>query len=52
MRVGLDLDGLLDERPDCFAFLTRALRAQGHFVGSITHSARRCSARSPPRTVL
>jgi hypothetical protein len=26
MRVGLDLDGLLDERPDFFAFLSVALK--------------------------
>jgi hypothetical protein len=32
MRIGLDLDGLLDERPDFFAFLTAALRREGHFV--------------------
>lgn len=37
MRVGLDLDGLLDERPDFFAFLTAALRAGGHFVAVLTY---------------
>lgn len=37
MRVGLDLDGLLDERPDFFAFLTAALRAGGHFVAILTY---------------
>jgi hypothetical protein len=37
MRVGLDLDGLLDERPDFFAFLTAALRASGHFVAVLTY---------------
>lgn len=37
MRVGLDLDGLLDERPDFFAFLTVALRATGHFVAVLTY---------------
>jgi hypothetical protein len=37
MRVGLDLDGLLDERPDFFAFLSTALRAGGHFVAVLTY---------------
>src|SRR3954465_7435631 len=37
MRIGLDLDGLLDERPDFFAFLTAALRAAGHFVAVLTY---------------
>jgi hypothetical protein len=37
MRIGLDLDGLLDERPDFFAFLTSALRAGGHFVAVLTY---------------
>ena len=37
MRVGLDLDGLLDERPDFFAFLTAALRVGGHFVAILTY---------------
>jgi hypothetical protein len=37
MRIGLDLDGLLDERPDFFAFLTAALRAAGHFVVVLTY---------------
>jgi hypothetical protein len=37
MRVGLDLDGLLDERPAFFAFLTAALRAAGHFVAVLTY---------------
>jgi hypothetical protein len=37
MRVGLDLDGLLDERPDFFALLTTALRAGGHFVAVLTY---------------
>lgn len=36
MRIGLDLDGLLDERPDFFAFLTAALRSGGHFVAVLT----------------
>ncbi len=37
MRIGLDLDGLLDERPDFFAFLTAALKAGGHFVAVLTY---------------
>ncbi len=37
MRIGLDLDGLLDERPDFFAFLTASLRAGGHFVAVLTY---------------
>src|SRR4051812_31034434 len=37
MRVGLDPDGLLDERPDFFAFLTAALRSAGHFVAVLTY---------------
>ena len=37
MRIGLDLDGLLDERPDFFAFLTTALRSAGHFVAVLTY---------------
>jgi hypothetical protein len=37
MRVGLDLDGLLDDRPDFFAFLSQALRAGGHFVAILTY---------------
>src|SRR3954469_5163316 len=37
MRIGLDLDGLLDERPDFLAFLTAALRAAGHFVAVLTY---------------
>ncbi len=37
MRIGLDLDGLLDERPDFFAFLTAALRQAGHFVAILTY---------------
>jgi hypothetical protein len=32
MRIGLDLDGLLDEQPHFFAFLSMALRGSGHFV--------------------
>lgn len=37
MRIGLDIDGLLDERPDFFAFLSVALRAGGHFVAVLTY---------------
>jgi hypothetical protein len=37
MRVGLDLDGLLDERPDFFLFLSVALKAGGHFVAVLTY---------------
>src|SRR3954469_24935953 len=46
MRVGLDLDGLLDERPDFFAFLTAALRAGSHFVAALTYR----DPESRPRT--
>jgi hypothetical protein len=37
MRIGLDLDGLLDEQPAFFALLTTALRASGHFVAVLTY---------------
>ena len=37
MRIGLDIDGLLDERPDFFTFLSVALRAGGHFVAILTY---------------
>jgi hypothetical protein len=37
MRIGLDIDGLLDERPDFFSFLSHALRAGGHFVAVLTY---------------
>jgi hypothetical protein len=37
MRVGLDIDGLLDEQPEFFAFLSAALRAAGHFVAILTY---------------
>ena len=47
MRIGLDLDGLLDERPDFFAFLTAALRGQGHFVAVLTY--RNPESRPQPR---
>lgn len=37
MRIGLDIDGLLDERPDFFSFLSVTLRAAGHFVAVLTY---------------
>lgn len=37
MRIGLDLDGLLDEQPAFFGFLTSALRSAGHFVAVLTY---------------
>jgi hypothetical protein len=37
VRIGLDLDGLRDEQPAFFAFLTAALRAGGHFVAVLTY---------------
>ena len=37
MRIGLDIDGLLDERPDFVSFLSHALRAAGHFVAVLTY---------------
>ena len=37
MRVGLDIDGLLDERPEFFAILGTALRAADHFVAVLTY---------------
>lgn len=46
MRIGLDLDGLLDERPDFFCFLTAALRGAGHFVAVLTYR----DPESRPRT--
>ena len=46
MRVGLDLDGLLDERPDFFSFLTAALRAGGHFVAVLTYRDPESQART------
>jgi hypothetical protein len=46
MRIGLDLDGLLDERPDFFSFLTAALRGSGHFVAVLTYR----DPESRPRT--
>jgi hypothetical protein len=39
MRVGLDIDGLLDERPEFFALLSSALCAGGHFVAVLTYRA-------------
>jgi hypothetical protein len=46
MRIGLDLDGLLDERPDFFSFLTAVLRGSGHFVVVLTYR----DPESRPRT--
>jgi hypothetical protein len=37
MRIGLDLDGLFDEQPKFFSFLTAALRAGNHFVAILTY---------------
>src|SRR4051794_33703420 len=48
MRIGLDLDGLLDERPEFFAFLTAALRAGRHFVAVLTYR----DPESRPRTAV
>lgn len=36
MRIGLDFDGLLDEQPGFFSFLTAALRSGSHFVAVLT----------------
>lgn len=36
MRIGLDLDGLLDEKPDFFRLLTKAFRSDGHYIGILT----------------
>ncbi len=46
MRIGLDLDGVLDERPAFFAFLSAALRSGGHFVAVLTYR----DPQSRPRT--
>jgi hypothetical protein len=37
VRIGLDLDGLLDELPEFFCFLAVTLRSQGHFVAVLTY---------------
>jgi hypothetical protein len=37
MRIALDLDGLLDEQPRFFSFLSAALRAGTHFVAILTY---------------
>jgi hypothetical protein len=37
MRIGLDIDGLPDERPDFFSFLSHSLRTAGHFVAVLTY---------------
>ena len=36
MRIALDIDGLLDEVPEFFGFLSHALREKGHFVAVLT----------------
>jgi hypothetical protein len=36
MRIALDIDGLLDEHPEFFRFLSTTLRAQGHYVAIMT----------------
>jgi hypothetical protein len=46
MRIGLDVDGLLDECPEFFSLLTAALRGQGHFVAVLTYR----DPESRPRT--
>ena len=46
MWTGLDLDGLLDEQPAFFAFLTAALRAGRHFVAVLTYRDPESSART------
>jgi hypothetical protein len=43
MWIGLDRDGLLDEQPDFFAFLTAALRSGGHYVAVLTYRDPACS---------
>lgn len=37
MRIALDIDGLLDEHPEFFRFLSTALRGQGHYVAILTY---------------
>jgi hypothetical protein len=37
VRIGLDFDGVLDEQPKFFSFLTAALRAGNHFVAVLTY---------------
>jgi hypothetical protein len=46
MRIGLDLDGLLDEQPEFFALLTAALRASSHFVAVLTYRDPESKART------
>lgn len=49
MRIGLDIDGLLDEQPAFFTFLTAALRAGGHFVVVLTYGDPEGRARTEAR---
>jgi hypothetical protein len=49
MRVGLDLDGLLDEQPAFFRFLTTALQGRGHFVAVLTYRDADCRQRTESR---
>jgi hypothetical protein len=37
VRIALDIDGLLDEHPEFFRFLSAALQAEGHFVAILTY---------------
>jgi hypothetical protein len=37
MRIGLDIDGLLDERPEFFALLSAVCCKGSHFVAIITY---------------
>jgi uncharacterized HAD superfamily protein len=37
MKVALDIDGTISERPEFFAFLSVALRAAGHHVIVLTY---------------
>jgi hypothetical protein len=46
MRIGLDLDGLLDEQPEFFALLTVALRASGYFIAVLTYRDPESKART------
>jgi hypothetical protein len=37
MRIGLDIDGLLDEHPEFFSLLTLLFSSAGHFVAILTY---------------
>jgi hypothetical protein len=37
VRIGLDLDGLLDEQPAFIRFLSVAMRSQGHYIAVLTY---------------